>query len=165
MRGASFLHYSSFLSSAVGKLYYFIILQQKSAFFNSLREIRYRFFSFAENMQKGDECMNFGKGKSDILFSLICIWAIIFFSAAFTAIGAAASHSEWVLTHAETEQESVAAESEDEAVEANGDIEIRAEKADDADVNGIRAIISASVFAVISGAVTACALRRHSTKE
>ncbi len=72
--------------------------------------------------------MNFGKGKSDILFSLICIWAIIFFSAAFTAIGAAASHSEWVLTHAETEQESVAAESGDEAVEANGDIEIRAEK-------------------------------------
>lgn len=116
-------------------------------------------------MQKGDERMNFGKGKSDILFSLICIWAIIFFSAAFTAIGAAASHSEWVLTHAETEQESVAAESGDEAVEANGDIEIKAEKADDADENGIRAIISASVVAVISGAVTAFALRRHSTKE
>ena len=90
--------------------------------------------------------MNFGKGKSDILFSLICIWAIIFFSAAFTAIGAAASHGEWVLTHAETEREEhIVAESEDEAVEANGDIEIKAEKADDAYENGIRAIISASV--------------------
>ena len=59
----------------------------------------------------------------------------------------------------------VTAESEDEAVEANGDIEIKAEKADDADENGIRAIISASVVAVISGAVTAFALRRHSEKE
>lgn len=110
--------------------------------------------------------MNFGKGKSDILFSLICIWAIIFFSAAFTAIGAAASHGEWVLTHTETEREEhIVAESEDEAVEANGDIEIKAEKADDADENGIRAIISSSVVAVISGAVTAFALRRHSEKE
>lgn len=109
--------------------------------------------------------MNFGKGKSDILFSLICIWAIIFFSAVFTTIGAAASHSEWVLTHAETEQERIAAESEDEAVEANGDIELRAEKADEENEVGIRAIISASVVAVISGAVTAFALRRHSTKE
>lgn len=109
--------------------------------------------------------MNFGKGKSDILFSFICIWAIIFFSAVFTTIGAAASHSEWVLTHAETEQERIAAESEDEAVEANGDIEIRAEKADEEKEVGIRAIISASVVAVISGAVTAFALRRHSTKE
>lgn len=109
--------------------------------------------------------MNFGKGKSDILFSFICIWAIIFFSAVFTTIGAAASHSEWVLTHAETEQERIAAESEDEAVEANGDIELRAEKADEENDVGIRAIISASVVAVISGAVTAFALRRHSTKE
>ena len=109
--------------------------------------------------------MNFGKGKSDILFSFICIWAIIFFSAVFTTIGAAASHGEWVLTHAETEQERIAAESEDEAVEANGDIEIRAEKADEENEVGIRAIISASVVAVISGAVTAFALRRHSTKE
>ena len=50
-------------------------------------------------------------------------------------------------------------------MEANGDIEIKAEKADDADENGIRAIISASVVAVISGAVTAFALRRHSEKE
>ncbi len=110
--------------------------------------------------------MNFGKGKSDILFSFICIWAIIFFSAVFTAIGAAASHSEWVLTHAETEREErIAAESEDEAVEANGDIEIRAEKADEENEVGIRAVISASVVAVISGAVTAFALRRHSAKE
>ncbi len=50
-------------------------------------------------------------------------------------------------------------------MEANGDIEIKAEKADDAYENGIRAIISASVVAVISGAVTAFALRRHSEKE
>lgn len=109
--------------------------------------------------------MNFGKGKSDILFSLICIWAIIFFSAVFTTIGAAASHSEWVLTHAETEQERIAAESNDEAVEANGDIEIRAEKVNEENEVGIRAIICASVVAAISGAVTAFALRRHSTKE
>lgn len=118
--------------------------------------------------------MNFGKGKSDILFSLVCIWAIIFFAAFFAVIGAAASHSEWALAHVGSEQsnERIYIESDDEAVEANGvgneegdDIFIRIEEADSKGEKDRRAMILSSVIAAASGVVTAAILKKRGSRQ
>lgn len=107
------------------------------------------------------------KGKNDILFSFVCVWAIIFFAGFFVVIGSIEKENAWNAVHcAESELQAYA--EDDGAEKVNGDIgdefiKIKAESSENE--KNLRAIITASVCAVISGAVCAAALRKREQGE
>lgn len=103
-----------------------------------------------------------GKGKNDILFSFICVWAIIFFAGFFVVIGSIEKENAWNAAHYATDELQAYAKSGDarEANEIIGDefIKIKTEKSEGE--KNVRAVITATVCAVLAGAVCAAALRK-----